>query len=95
MKLTRRGLFRFGRDIAVAGAVAPVVAKAAESERPPDLVDEDGYGYLDDVIYNIEPTETPFLSNLTDTSRPLHEWQADVLTTDFGDLLITRNRFLK
>ena len=37
--------------------------------------------YLSDVIYNISPTDTPFLSSASKTQATavLHEWQTDSL----------------
>ena len=37
---------------------------------------------LSDVIYNVDPTDTPFLTGIprTKASVTLHEWQSDVLT---------------
>lgn len=36
---------------------------------------------LSDVIYDISPTDTPFMSNIPrgTATQPLHEWQTDAL----------------
>ena len=36
---------------------------------------------LEDIIFDISPTETPFVSNIdrVDADAVLHEWQTDVL----------------
>lgn len=48
------------------------------------------YGYsksiredLEDIIYNISPTRTPFMSNIgrTTADQTYHEWQTDVLAS--------------
>jgi len=51
------------------------------------------YGYsksiredLEDIIYNISPTRTPFMSNIgrTTADQTYHEWQTDVLASPDG-----------
>ena len=48
---------------------------------------------LQDVIYNVSPEETPFLTKCrkTTASNTLHEWQTDALRSSAANALIDRD----